>query len=145
MSTQLKLRGGTAAQHATFTGASREVTVDDDNHTLRVHDGVTAGGWIAQSPLNQRLLQWAVSGAYQLTNFTRDANGAIVSGVVLWPDGGTGTFTTDVASSAFPGAIDAWHATYLNGAAHQTVTQPQITRDSVTGAVMSPVPAIVIT
>ena len=44
MSTQLRLRGGTTAEHATFTGAAREVTVDTDKNTLIVHDGVTAGG-----------------------------------------------------------------------------------------------------
>ena len=44
MATQLKLRGGTTAQHATFTGAEKEVTVDTTKDTLVVHDGVTAGG-----------------------------------------------------------------------------------------------------
>jgi hypothetical protein len=44
MATQLKLRGGTTAEHATFTGGEREVTVDTDKNTLVLHDGVTAGG-----------------------------------------------------------------------------------------------------
>lgn len=41
---QIKLRGGTTAEHATFTGAPREVTVNTDKNTLVVHDGVTVGG-----------------------------------------------------------------------------------------------------
>jgi hypothetical protein len=41
---QVKLRRGTTAQHAGFTGAEGEVTVDTDLDTLRVHDGSTAGG-----------------------------------------------------------------------------------------------------
>lgn len=45
MATQLKLRGGTTAQHSTFTGAEKEVTVDTTKDTLVVHDGVTAGGF----------------------------------------------------------------------------------------------------
>lgn len=45
MSTQLKLRGGTTAQHSSFTGAAKEVTVDTDKKTLVVHDGSTAGGF----------------------------------------------------------------------------------------------------
>lgn len=45
MSTQMQLRGGTTAENLLFTGAQREVTVDTDNNTLRVHDGVTAGGY----------------------------------------------------------------------------------------------------
>jgi hypothetical protein len=44
MADQLQLRGGTTAQHATFTGALREVTVDTDKKTVVVHDGSTAGG-----------------------------------------------------------------------------------------------------
>ena len=44
MSTELKLRRGTTAQHSTFTGASGEVTVDTTKKTLVVHDGSTAGG-----------------------------------------------------------------------------------------------------
>lgn len=42
--TQIRLRGGTATEHATFTGAAREVTVNTTNNTLVVHDGTTAGG-----------------------------------------------------------------------------------------------------
>lgn len=44
MAQQVQLRGGTSAQHQSFTGAAKEVTVDTDKHTLRVHDGVLAGG-----------------------------------------------------------------------------------------------------
>lgn len=44
MSTQLRLRGGTTAEHSSFTGAEREVTVDTTLDTLVVHDGTTAGG-----------------------------------------------------------------------------------------------------
>lgn len=42
--TQQQLRRGTATQHATFTGAQGEVTVDTTNFRAIVHDGVTAGG-----------------------------------------------------------------------------------------------------
>jgi hypothetical protein len=41
---QVKLRRGTTAQHAGFTGAEGEVTVDTDKDTVIVHDGTTAGG-----------------------------------------------------------------------------------------------------
>ena len=44
MATQVRLRRGTTAQHASFTGAEGEVTVDTDKETLVVHDGSTAGG-----------------------------------------------------------------------------------------------------
>lgn len=44
MSIEVKLRRGTTAEHATFTGAEGEVTVDTTKDTLVVHDGTTAGG-----------------------------------------------------------------------------------------------------
>ena len=44
MSKQIQFRRGTATEHATFTGANGEITVDTTNKTLRVHDGETAGG-----------------------------------------------------------------------------------------------------
>ncbi len=45
----LRLRRGTAAQHATFTGLEGEITVDTTNDTIRVHDNVTVGGHILAS------------------------------------------------------------------------------------------------
>lgn len=44
MSRQIQIRRGTKNQHASFTGAIGEVTMDTTNNTLRVHDGVTVGG-----------------------------------------------------------------------------------------------------
>jgi hypothetical protein len=44
MSKRLQLRGGTTTEHASFTGAVREVTVDTTKDTLVVHDGSTVGG-----------------------------------------------------------------------------------------------------
>lgn len=40
----VQLRRGTDTEHSSFTGAEGEVTVDTTNDTLRVHDGLTAGG-----------------------------------------------------------------------------------------------------
>lgn len=45
MSTEVRWRRGTTAQHETFTGALAEVTVDTDKKTLVVHDGATPGGF----------------------------------------------------------------------------------------------------
>lgn len=44
MPKQVRLRRGTTAQHATFTGADGELTFDTTKKVLVVHDGVTAGG-----------------------------------------------------------------------------------------------------
>lgn len=43
--TQVKRRRGTTAQNDAFTGAEGEIVVDTEKHTLRVHDGVTLGGF----------------------------------------------------------------------------------------------------
>ena len=45
MSTAIQYRGGTTAEHATFTGLLREVTVDTSKHVAVVHDGATPGGF----------------------------------------------------------------------------------------------------
>jgi len=44
LSTQIQYRRGTSTENNAFTGALGEITVDTTNKTLRVHDGVTAGG-----------------------------------------------------------------------------------------------------
>lgn len=44
MSKQVRFRRGSTAQHATFTGALAEVTVDTDKNVTVVHNGSTAGG-----------------------------------------------------------------------------------------------------
>lgn len=44
MAKQLQLRRGTSSEHATFTGAAGEVTVNTTTNGLVVHDGTTAGG-----------------------------------------------------------------------------------------------------
>jgi hypothetical protein len=87
------------------------------------------------------LSAWAYTQAFRAVTVTRDANGAIVTADIVWPDGTAGVFTTDVASTAFPGAIDAWHATYASTPA-KLITQPAVTRDA-SGAVIAQ-PAITI-
>lgn len=44
MAIEVKFRRGTTAEHTSFTGANGEITIDTTVKTLRVHDGVTAGG-----------------------------------------------------------------------------------------------------
>ena len=44
MSKQVQFRRGNYAESEAFTGAEGEITVDTDNNTLRVHDGVQQGG-----------------------------------------------------------------------------------------------------
>lgn len=89
-----------------------------------------------------QLAEWAISEDFRLVSATRNANGAITSATIEWPDGAAGTFTADLLSVAFPGATDAWHASYVGLSGTRTITQPAVTRDA-DGAVASQ-PAIVI-
>lgn len=63
MSKQVKIRRGTSAQHASFTGVEGEITVDTTIDTLRVHDGSTVGGrQMLRADLNN------ISGTVPITN-----------------------------------------------------------------------------
>jgi hypothetical protein len=79
MPDQLQLRGGTTVQHSTFTGASKEVTVDTTKKTAVVHDGATAGG----NPLMREDASNAAlalgSAATPSLKFTGDTNTGIYS------------------------------------------------------------------
>lgn len=46
MATQVRRRRGTTEQHASWHGAQGEFTYDEDLKTIRIHDGVTDGGFI---------------------------------------------------------------------------------------------------
>lgn len=99
------------------------------------------GAFDGEGGSGNSLLSWAYANTFRLVSATRDDNGAIITANIIWPDGVTGTFTTDVASTDFPGAIDAWHATYASTPS-KTITQPTVTRDD-NGAVTAQ-PAITI-
>lgn len=72
MSGVLKIRGGTTAEHATFTGEAREITVDTTKNTVVVHDGATAGGF----PLAKREELTATN-----TSFDNTASGLAATNV----------------------------------------------------------------
>lgn len=54
--TQVQFRRGTTAENDAFTGAVGEMTIDTTTKTMRVHDGVTAGGFEAVSGLSRSYL-----------------------------------------------------------------------------------------
>ena len=68
MAKKLQLRGGTTAEHSSFTGALREVTVDTDKDVLVVHDGSTAGGFPAGDLIAASNLSDIGTAATALTN-----------------------------------------------------------------------------
>src|SRR6185436_8506734 len=49
MPKQVRVRRGTTTQHASFTGADGELTVDTNKRALVLHDGVTPGGKVLET------------------------------------------------------------------------------------------------
>ena len=45
MASRIRFRRGTTTEHATFTGAEGEITVNTTKDTIVLHDGSTAGGF----------------------------------------------------------------------------------------------------
>lgn len=81
MATRIQFRRGTSAQHASFTGAVGEMTVDTDKDVVVVHDGSTAGGF---EMLREDLSNINISG-------TASSGKTILSdgdGTFTWGDGG---------------------------------------------------------
>ena len=94
----------------------------------------SGGGGVVVDSWEYALITWAITQAFILVNVTRDANSAIVTADIQWPDGVNGTLIIDKVSD-FPGVVDAWRATYASDPM-KTVTQSAVTRDA-NGAVIS--------
>jgi len=82
---------------------------------------------------NSQILGWAYVQSFSVISATRNANNVITTASIVWPNGATGTFTTDTINTTF-NAIDAWHATHILGVVTKTVTQTAVTRNA-SGAV----------
>jgi len=112
MSDQIQRRGGTTAQHAAFTGALRELTVDTTKSTVVVHDGATPGG---NALLRQDLSNLALSQAQ--ANSARGVLG--VMGRNLLINGGftinQRVYVSAAALAATAYAHDRWKAGALGG------------------------------
>ena len=83
MPKQVRLRRGTTAQHAAFTGADGEVTFDTTKKVLVLHDGVTAGGrplegFLVLSPGNPLAVQ-AIDSVVQMSGGDSDTFGLTVA------------------------------------------------------------------
>lgn len=109
MSKQVKIRRGTATQHASFTGVVGEITVDTTNYALRVHDGSTVGGKVmARADGTNASGTWGIT-ASNVSGVVGVANGgtgaSTLTGVVI--GNGTSAFTVKTnPSGAFVGTTD---------------------------------------
>lgn len=62
MTTRVKLRRGTTAEHNNFTGAEAEITFDTDKKSIIMHDGVTQGGFEVAKQSTSLALSIALGG-----------------------------------------------------------------------------------
>jgi hypothetical protein len=107
MSTQIQRRRGTTAQHASFTGAIGETTIDTDKEVVVVHDGSTVGGnpLMREDASNSALALG--SAAAPSLKFTGDTNTGIYSpgaDQVAISTNGTGRLFVDSAGKVGVGA-----------------------------------------
>jgi hypothetical protein len=103
MAIQVQYRRGTTSENNAFTGALAEITVDTTTNTLRVHDGVTAGGFpVAGTTTTQTLTNKTLSAP----TFT----GALTGNLVPSADN---TYTLGNATSSWSALYVAGNTIYL--------------------------------
>jgi len=92
MPTQVQFRRGTTAQNNTFTGAAGEISVNTSNNTIRVHDGVTAGGFELAN---------ASFGTANIANFINvtDDTSTNATRYIIFANGTSGAITEQVSST----------------------------------------------
>lgn len=150
MSTQVQYRRGTSTQNNAFTGALAEITVDTTNLTLRVHDGITAGGsslvgLTASQTLTNKIYQGTsvsvtgnVTGGNVTTAGVVSATGNVSGGNIAGTTGAFVTVTgnanaTSLTSGTVPSArLSGSYTIDISGAATTAATvttaaQPNIT------------------
>lgn len=97
-------------------------------------------GAVPEIATTARLTEWTAAGSYQITSATYDSDGVISTGVIAWPDGSSGVWTTISKDSSLL-TVSSYSVTYA--ATSKTITQPTITFDA-NGNVTTK-PALVIT
>jgi hypothetical protein len=146
-----ELNARIAAGSNEYPTGTRVVRVNDE--AVLQKEGVgTAGAFVPatatalSTELNQAIADtlsgWAYAQTFQLVSATRNADDAVTSASIVWPDGTTGTYTATTLSTDFPGATDAWSATY-DSTPVKTITQPAVTRNANGAVTVQPAITIV--
>ena len=107
---QIQHRRGTSAEHAVFTGAEGEITVNIDNDSLVVHDGATPGGHETAK---------LVDLASKADQASLDTTDATLTSAVSGLNAADAALTTSIGLKADQTALDAVSTT-LAGKADQS-------------------------
>lgn len=108
-------------------------------------------GTFSTTAIGQALSRAIITGWTNANSFTAlSATYTMVSGQAVvasaslrWPDGATGMFTTVTASTACPGAVDAFTATYVPiSGTTETITQAAVTRNTDCTVSVQPYPTL---
>lgn len=115
MAKRIQFRRGTTAQTAIFTGAPGEITVDTDKNVVVVHDGITPGGFPANTSTNPTFNGTVtINGLERVTNTTQSSSvttgaltvaGGVGIGAQLYVGGNINTAATTASTSVTTGAI----------------------------------------
>jgi len=126
---QVQRRRGSTAEHAVFTGAVGEITVDTDKKTAVVHDGVTVGGY----PLARKSDVVEVGG---------DADAAMAAAVAAQTSANTGIANAATAQTQANLGVSKADTAQAEVDALETVVATNATlavpRDATTGAATIP-------
>lgn len=120
MAEEVIRRQGSAAEHASFTGADGEWTHDTDLETVRAHDGATAGGFILLR--SGRVQSISTNKTLALVDFGR----------LYDVDTSGGTRTVTLPSAAAP--VDGWQVAVRKAAAGNTLTIATEGAETIDGA-----------
>jgi hypothetical protein len=132
----------TITTEITVVGTAERITITTGEGQLRGPPGPTPN----LTPITDKLAELDLTNLIAwvtVLNFTllkgdeRDVNGALIRADVRWPDKVLGEFIADTLSTSFPGAVDAWHVTYLS-TPPLTITQPAYTRNAMGAVVIQP-------
>lgn len=124
MAKQVQLRRGTTSEHATFTGAVGELTIDTTKDTAVVHDGSTVGGFPLARATGDQLFQNVVETVYNLTGTAIDASNGNIQ------------YKTISANTTFTDSLATGESVILRlaSASSYTITWPTMTWFKVGGS-----------
>ncbi len=124
MPTVLQFRRGTTAQNNSFTGSDGELSLDTDLYTIRVHDGITAGGFeitqntATQTLTNKTLTSPTITGVSPTVTLT----GAVTGSGTLTDLGSVSIATTNTADPTITLAGDLSGSATLTNLGSATLT-----------------------